>query len=138
MSYSKSNIIDRLYNTAKDVYYNSYSPYSKFSVSATVLCGDNIFSGVNIENSSYGLTVCAERVAIFKAVSEGCRDIDAILILTKDASYPCGACRQVMSEFNSEMLVYLADLDGHIVESNLKKLLPHQFDSCSFADSNNT
>jgi cytidine deaminase len=82
---------------------NSYSPYSKFRVGAAILCVDgSVVTGTNVENRSFGLTICAERSALVKAISEGKRDFSAIAIATPDAEYPvspCGACRQVLSEF---------------------------------------
>ncbi len=84
---------------------NSYSPYSRFRVASAVICTDGrIYTGVNVENSSYGLSICAERVAIFKAVSEGCRSISKVYV-TSDHEKPippCGACLQVISEFSPE------------------------------------
>jgi cytidine deaminase len=88
---------------------SSYSPYSKFRVGAAVLSGGKVFTGTNIENASYGLTICAERVAIFSAIASGNRSFDAIAIACVDATaadpinlkVPCGACRQVMQEFAS-------------------------------------
>ena len=108
----------------------SYSPYSKFSVGAALLCSDGrIFTGCNIENSSYSLTICAERVAIFKAVSEGCTDFKAIAISgsnsddTSVACFPCGACLQVLSEFCSE------DFDIVLADGvyKLRDLTPYRF-----------
>ncbi len=88
-----------------EVIKNSYSPYSRFRVASAVICTDGrIYTGVNVENSSYGLSICAERVAIFKAVSEGCRSISRVYV-TSDHEKPippCGACLQVISEFSPE------------------------------------
>ena len=90
-------------NLAKQVIKFSYSPYSKIRVSAVLITKDGkMYHGVNIENASYGLTICAERVAIFKAISEGKRDFLAMIIYSPDVlPFPCGACRQVMAEFFS-------------------------------------
>ncbi len=112
----------------KSVIKNAYSPYSKLRVAALLVCSDRYFTGVNVENVSYGLTVCAERVAIFKAVSEGVLDFKSILIYSEGIMpYPCGACRQVMSEFcSANFLVYISD--GKRLESfTLGELLPHAF-----------
>ena len=89
---------------------HAYAPYSKFRVGAAVLTADGkIFTGGNVENASYGLTICAERVAVPKAVSEGCRKFQAIAIVAPSAGpTPCGACRQVLAEFG-EMVVVCAD-----------------------------
>ena len=90
---------------AKEASENSYSPYSKFAVGAAVLMSSGkIYQGCNVENSSYGMTICAERCAIFKAVSEGEKGLRAVAIYSpnRDLCYPCGACRQVMYEFQTE------------------------------------
>jgi len=109
---------------------NSYSPYSNFKVGAAILTDNNkIFTGTNIENASLGLTVCAERIALFKAVSEGYKNFQVIAIATNDGSYPCGACRQVLNEFSSDLTVIVADFKKkQIVETKLKDLLPYSFD----------
>jgi cytidine deaminase len=105
----------------------AYSPYSKFQVGAAIITKDGkIFTGCNIENSSYGLTICAERVALFKAVSEGHLDFEAIAISSSSGkpTFPCGACRQVLAEFNNKMKIYLVNDDKTY---NLSDLLPHSF-----------
>lgn len=111
----------------------SYSPYSHFRVGAALLCDDGrIFTGVNVENASFGLTNCAERTAVFKAISEGCRDFKAIAIASDDiAAWPCGACRQVLAEFAPHIKVYLIWGDQQSDESDLSTLLPHGFTSLS-------
>ena len=94
-----------LMNKAKEASQNSYSPFSRFAVGAAVITpSGKIFQGCNVENSSFGLTICAERTAIFKAVSEGEREILAVAIYSpnSDNCYPCGACRQVLFEFQSD------------------------------------
>ena len=115
---------------------SAYSPYSKVTVGAALLCRDGkVYLGANIENASYSLTVCAERVAIFKAISDGECDFTAIAIAGGPAGEkvsssfpPCGACRQVMAEFgNQDMKVITVDGDGYRVYE-LKELLPLQFD----------
>ncbi len=108
----------------------SYSPYSHYAVGAALLTKTgNIFTGCNIENAAYPVTICAERTAIFKAVSEGAMDFEAIAIATEDGEgYPCGSCRQVMAEFSLDMIVILADGDGKITtESTMSELLPGAF-----------
>ena len=96
-------ISEKLFSAAWEAARNSYSPYSKFRVGAAILCGDgSIIIGTNVENRSFGLTICAERSALVTAVSLGKQVFKAIAIATPDASYavsPCGACRQVLSEF---------------------------------------
>jgi cytidine deaminase len=112
----------------------AHSPYSHFPVGAAVLTASGrVFAGANVENASYGLTVCAERVAIFKAVTEGETEIAAIAVVTDGGVSPCGACRQVMVEFASRVKglvgvrVLVADLSGHFVEYTLDDLLPAAF-----------
>ena len=108
----------------------SYIPYSHYAVGAALLTKDGrIFTGCNIENAAYPVTICAERTAIFKAVSEGSRDFEAIAVATEDGQgYPCGSCRQVMAEFALDMDVMLADAAGNItVETSVSDLLPGAF-----------
>lgn len=111
---------------------NSYSPYSGFKVGAAVLCGDSIFTGCNVENAAYGETICAERVAILKAVSEGERVISAIAIAgggeNLEKTFPCGSCRQVMAEFakpDTPVITAIAEDDFEVY--NLGGLLPNIF-----------
>lgn len=115
---------------AAEMRQRSYIPYSNYAVGAALLTKTGkIFTGCNIENAAYPVTVCAERTAIFKAVSEGERDFEAILIATEDGmGYPCGSCRQVMAEFSMDMSVLLCDAEGRItVESSMRELLPGAF-----------
>lgn len=108
----------------------SYSPYSKFRVGAALLCSDGaVFTGCNIENSTFGATNCAERTAVFKAISEGHSDFKAIAITSSsgDLTYPCGICRQVLSEFSPEIKIILTDADKKIITYTLDELLPHSF-----------
>ena len=121
---------EELIEVAKKYREFSYSPYSKFKVGAAVLTKKgNVYGGCNIENSSYPVTNCAERTAIFKAVSEGEKEFEAIAIATEDGlGYPCGSCRQVMAEFALDMTVMLADREGHITtEATVIELLPGAF-----------
>jgi cytidine deaminase len=123
-------IIDKLIKTAKQAANFSYAPYSKFKVGAAILTASGkIYSGINIENASYGLTVCAERVAIFKAISEGENKFDTIAIYTntKHFTYPCGACRQVLAEFNPNLNIIIINGQGKIKKTSLAKLLPNFF-----------
>lgn len=129
-----------LYEEAKKARGNSYSPYSHFAVGAALLTSDGkIIRGCNIENSSYGVTNCAERTALFKAVSEGERDFSAIAIaggrVCKDGTIeeafcpPCGVCRQALSEFCSEDLsVIIGKEDGTYMVTTLGELMPLAFD----------
>ena len=109
----------------------SYVPYSKFPVGAALLCADGtVFTGCNVENSAYGSTICAERTAIVKAVSEGHRDFDTIVIAGRSNDYcvPCGTCRQVMMEFAPDMTVICLNKSGESKRFALKELLPYGFD----------
>ena len=111
---------------------NSYSPYSNFRVGAALLTKTGkIFTGCNIENSSYSLTICAERTAIFKAVSEGQRNFKAIAISSdmKEIIPPCGACRQVLMDLASDIDVILSGSNNKPIIIKLSKLLPMPFDS---------
>lgn len=120
-----------LMNKAKDASQKSYSPFSRFAVGAAVLCtSGKIYSGCNIENSSFGLTICAERCAIFKAISEGEREILAVAIYSpnSDSCYPCGACRQVMFEFQGdEEISVVTENFGELEIKKLSYFLPCGF-----------
>ncbi len=107
----------------------SYSPYSNYKVGAALLTkSGKIFSGANIENASYSPTVCAERVAIFKAVYDGERDFSAIAVYGKDLAYPCGVCRQVLSEFCKEdFKILIVKDEENYIEYTLGELLPKSF-----------
>ncbi|MVO99933.1 cytidine deaminase [Paenibacillus lutrae] len=121
---------DQLIQEAIEARKQAYVPYSGFQVGAAVRTGGKIYRGCNIENASYGLTNCAERTAIFKAVSEGDRKIEAIAVVadTEGPVSPCGACRQVLSEFcDSDTVIYLTNLHGHTEEWTMERLLPGAF-----------
>ena len=107
---------------------NSYSPYNRYAVGAALLCKNGrVFLGCNIENASFGLTNCGERTAIFKAVSEGEREFEAVAIASNGSlPYPCGTCRQVLNEFAPGIRV-LVTWDGGQDEMSLRELLPHGF-----------
>ena len=109
---------------------NAYSPFSKFRVGAALLTKDGtIFTGCNIENSSYGLTICAERVAIFNAVSSGASRFSAIAVVSDDHGFtsPCGACRQVLSDLAGDIDFVMMDSKGHFKILRLASLLPFAF-----------
>lgn len=116
---------------------NSYAPYSSFKVGAAVLTANhNIYTGVNVENSSFGATICAERAAVVKAVSEGEQKIIAIAIASDSDEYtfPCGICRQVLAEFgDSTMKIISADKNGNYEVYNLEYLMPNAFEKKSMA-----
>ena len=107
----------------------AYAPYSHYAVGAALLTASGkIYDGVNIENAAYPATVCAERVAIFKAVSEGERSFQAIAVVTENGGTPCGSCRQVLAEFGLDTRVIVARADGTILsETSVRKLLPGAF-----------
>ena len=106
----------------------AYAPYSHYAVGAALLMEDGrIITGVNVENASYGLTICAERTAVVKMVSEGGRQFVAIAICTENAGSPCGACRQVLAEFAGDVPVFLCDDRGSGRETTLYSLLPDHF-----------
>ena len=110
---------------------NSYSPYSRFPVGAALECADGtVFTGCNVENAAYGDTICAERTAAVKAVSEGHRDFVRIAIWgdSREYCYPCGSCRQFLQEFNKDMTVVCAKADGSFVSHPLREMMPFMFD----------
>lgn len=119
-----------LLNLAKEASEKAYAPYSRFKVGAALECeSGRIFTGCNIENAALGSTMCAERVAIYKAISEGHSDFKRIAVYGESIEYcmPCGACRQVMSEFSQNMEVLCARATGGYVSYRLNHLLPHTF-----------
>ncbi len=122
----------KLIKSATEARERAVAPFSKFRVGAALLSkGGEIFTGCNIENASYGLTMCAERVAIFKAVSEGAKDFQKIVIVadTSDLTPPCGACRQIIWEFCGDVPVTFANLKGKSETVQMKELLPRAFDT---------
>jgi cytidine deaminase len=122
--------IDSLIKKARAAMKLAYSPYSGVRIGAAVLSEDGrIFTGCNVENVSYGLSCCAERTAVFKAVSEGCRRLVAMAVVGKSEEFtsPCGACRQVMVEFNPKMKVFRRGTDGFSSDTTAERLLPSAF-----------
>ena len=123
---------DSLRHAALTVRSQAYAPYSKFQVGAAVLTADGeVFAGCNVENASYGLTICAERVAVGTAVAAGHKQIVAVAVASSGGHSPCGACRQVLSEFGPAMEVILIDADDptKMRTTTLATLLPEQFSS---------
>lgn len=119
--------LQALISAARTARGHAYAPYSGFQVGAAVLAEGRVFAGCNAENASFGLTICAERSAVFAAVAAGVRRIEAVVIVTDAARpvAPCGACRQVLYEFGADMIVILV---GHeIVRSRLSALYPAPF-----------
>jgi len=121
----KQSLVD-LANTARQ---RAYVPYSKYPVGSSLRTKTGrIFTGVNVENAAYPQTMCAERIAIFKAVSEGEKEFEVITVVTDNGGSPCGGCRQVMAEFGLDTIVILADGQGNIVqETTVNDLLPGAF-----------
>jgi cytidine deaminase len=107
----------------------AYAPYSDYSVGAALLTtSGRIYDGVNVENAAYPVTICAERVAVFKAVSEGEHDFEAIAVATNNGGSPCGSCRQVLAEFGLDTVVLMADNEGKLIgETTVADLLPDAF-----------
>jgi cytidine deaminase len=123
-------IILKILARARQTREAAYAPYSNFPVGAAVLTADGrIFTGCNIENASFGATMCAERVAIFAAVAAGQREIKALAVIadTPQPIAPCGLCRQVLSEFGRDCQVIMANLQGEYRVITLEQLLPHSF-----------
>jgi cytidine deaminase len=121
-----------LISAAKQARENAHAPFSNFRVGAALRAtSGRIFAGCNVENATYGLTVCAERVAIFKAISEGERGFDAISVVTDTDKLtpPCGACRQLIWEFCGDVPVVLANLKGKFEVMQMRELFPKPFDS---------
>lgn len=120
-----------LINEAKKAMENAYAPYSNFKVGAAVLSkSGKVFTGCNIENASFGATNCAERTAIFKAISEGEKEFDKIAVVSSsnEYTYPCGICRQVMSEFMKNGEILFANKEGNILVIDIKEIFPYQFE----------
>ena len=117
-----------LIDLAKQARKKAYTPYSNYKVGAALLGkSGKVYTGCNVENASYGHTVCAERTAVLKAVSEGEREFEAIAVVTKNGGSPCGACRQVLSEFAPKLTIYIADKNGEYRTTTMQKLLPDSF-----------
>jgi len=129
MSQKKNNSSQELIELASEIRKNAYAKYSNYSVGAALLGkSGKIYTGVNVENAVYPLTICAERTALFKAVSEGEKEFDAISVVTDNGGSPCGSCRQVLAEFGLDMIVYLADGEGNFLEeTTVRELLPRAF-----------
>jgi cytidine deaminase len=118
-----------LINLANEARKLSYAPYSKYPVGAALRTKTGrIYTGVNVENAAYPHTMCAERIAIFKAVSEGETEFEVIAVVTNNGGSPCGGCRQVMAEFGLDTIVLIADGDGNLQkELTVSELLPEAF-----------
>ncbi|MGB7207521.1 MAG: cytidine deaminase [Pyrinomonadaceae bacterium] len=128
MEHSEKELID----AATNVRENAYAPFSNFRVGSAIETDDGqIIDGCNVESASYGLTVCAERVAIWKAISEGKRKIKHIAVVadTEELTPPCGVCRQIIWEFGGDIPVIMANLKGKVETVQMKDLLPRAFDT---------
>ncbi|HNT54885.1 MAG TPA: cytidine deaminase [Anaerolineaceae bacterium] len=129
MSTPNKELCQQLIETAAAARHWAYAPYSHYAVGAALLTASGkIYEGVNIENAAYPDGICAERVAVFKAVSEGEREFVAIAVVTANGGSPCGSCRQVLAEFGLDTIVYIADAEGRLVsETTVAGLLPGSF-----------
>jgi cytidine deaminase len=118
-----------LIDLANEARRRAYAPYSKYRVGAALRTrSGRIFTGVNIENAAYPTSICAERTAVFKAVSEGERDFELIAVVTENGGSPCGGCRQVLAEFGLDTVVLIADGEGRLVkQTSVGELLPEAF-----------
>ena len=118
-----------LIDLANEARKHAYVPYSKYPVGAAIRTkSGRLYTGVNVENAAYPQTMCAERVAIFKAVSEGESEFEVIAVVTNNGGSPCGGCRQVMAEFGLDTVVLIADGEGHLQkEMTVAELLPEAF-----------
>jgi cytidine deaminase len=125
---TKRELIDK----AKAARKFAYVPYSGFQVGAALQTkSGKVYTGCNIENASFGCTNCAERTAIFKAISEGDTEFEAIAVVSSanDITYPCGICRQVMAEHMRDAAIYFEDKEGNIIDSSVRDMLPFMFDN---------
>ncbi len=118
-----------LIDLAKEARRRAYAPYSRYAVGAALRTkSGRVFTGVNVENAAYPDSICAERVAVFKAVSEGEKEFDAIAVVTSNGGSPCGSCRQVLAEFGLDTVVLIADDKGRMMEqTTVSGLLPGAF-----------
>lgn len=113
----------------------SHAPYSNYKVGAAVLAEDGtVIGGCNVENASYGLSICAERTALFTAIAEGHHSFKALAVSTENGGSPCGACRQVILELCGDIPVYISDKNGVLRETTSQALLPDAFDSKKLTD----
>jgi cytidine deaminase len=121
---------DSLFSAALTARGNAYAPFSKFQVGAAIEdAAGVIYTGCNIENATYGLTICAERVALFKAISEGARQFRRAAVAGVGLTPPCGACRQVLWEFCGDIEIALVNIHGKVETHKLRDLLPRPFDA---------
>lgn len=121
----KADLIER----ARQARRNAYAPYSNYAVGAALLADSGrVYVGVNVENAAYPVGMCAERTALFTAVAQGERAFQAIAVVTEDGGFPCGSCRQALSEFGPDTFVWIADGQGRLTgETTVRDLLPQAF-----------
>jgi cytidine deaminase len=127
MDEQQERLYRELIETAKEASLRSYSPYSKFPVGAAVVTSDgSLYSGCNIENRSFNISICAERTAFAKAVSEGKREFKTVAIFSPNGKdcWPCGLCRQFMSEFGDQIVIVVEAKDGSLISRKLAELIP--------------
>ncbi len=126
----EKKLLEEAFELALKVRENAYAPYSNFKVGAVLVTKEGkMFAGCNVENVSYGLTICAERVAVFKAVSEGEREFSFMVVVTDTdpPAAPCGACRQVIREFGLNIDIVAANIKGDMITKPLSEFLPDSF-----------
>ena len=129
-----NDLLNKAVELSLQIRKNAHAVYSNFMVGAVVITkSGKIYPGVNVENSSYGATVCAERIALFSAITDGHKDIEAVVIsssLNGKAAFPCGMCRQVLADFNPDMDIYLVNSETGLIESKvtLSEIFPEHFE----------
>lgn len=122
--------MNKLIKSAHEVRNNAHAPYSKYKVGAAVLTDDNIIiTGCNVESSSYGLTCCAERSALYSAIAQGHKIIKELAVATENGGAPCGACRQVIWDLCGDIPIYITDNHGNVEKTTSRELLPNAFNS---------
>jgi cytidine deaminase len=138
MNTPREDDLQGLIQLAVEARRRAYAPYSKYPVGAALRTkSGRIYTGCNIENAAYPVSICAERVAIFKAVSEGEKDFEVIAVATRDGGTPCGSCRQVLSEFGLDTVVLIADEQGRMnLKTTVRDLLPGAFGPESLSTGN--
>ncbi len=125
---SRPNPFSQLVDMAVQARHMAYAPYSRFAVGAALrTASGRVYTGCNVENASYGLSICAERVAVFNAVREGESQFEALAVVSENMAAPCGACRQVLAEFGLTTTIIMADLDDNCQVLTLADLLPRAF-----------
>ncbi|MDD6203591.1 MAG: cytidine deaminase [Firmicutes bacterium] len=123
-------VLQELIDAAQAAMHNAYCPYSGYSVGAAVMSANgDIYTGCNVESASYGATVCAERAALCAATVAGARALSAVAVVSSGSTpYPCGICRQMLSELAPEAVVFMKGRDGRIIQASVKELLPYAFE----------